>query len=824
MDALLHACTTGVNDVGRAFCSHAVAVFVQSGVLIVVLLSIDLLLRHRLRATVRYWIWMLVFLKLILPPSLSLPTGVGYWIGRYIPISMLVLPQVPEATVIPTAFPESLVMEVRAMGDPGAEVAITPRARLTWQGGVFLLWGTGVLALAGWVLRRLRFVKALRARATAAEGPPLELLDQCRRRLGVRRQVEMRVVPHLCSPAVCGLWRPTILMPAALLAELPPEKLRTVLIHELVHVRRADLWLSCLQTGLQIAYFYNPLVWLANANVRRVREQAVDEMVLVALGAEAGSYSGTLIDIAEMAFLRASSALGLVGVAESKKSLEGRIRHRLNRPIPKSARVGVVGVLVITAFGALLLPMAVADIRTPAAELAAALPGGGTQTAPELPPGIAELFGLSKDDLLAKYGQPSTIFYGRNQYSLDNLPQRYFMVFHEPRLSFGMEADRVKGITLLGPAYVFGNGVRVGDSEAKVKQAFGPDYVIEESKIKDFLIYRQFDLSFEVYKPDRIVREINIGGSYGRSRPAERKAAGGQSNVPGLPQRIAELFGLSKEDLLAKFGSPNAIFYGENRYSLDNLPEQYYMSFGDQGLSFHIRANRVVEVTLLGPAYVFSKGVRVGDSEAKVKQAFGSNYVVKESQIKDYLIYPQLDLSFEVYKPERIVREINIGRNYGRPDQSEQKGGEGQKVDRVNLSAVGKACLLYADDHEDKLPPDLQALVKEGNLSPTSLESKRKPKDFHGPSYIYIPGQSVEMYPGNFVAYENPEFSAGGTNVLFLDSHVEFMKPDAFRRELRETYERLGKPMPEIKFKGEGEGDDKPRPPRPPRPGKSTQP
>jgi beta-lactamase regulating signal transducer with metallopeptidase domain len=816
MDAFLHAWIAGVNDIGRGFCAHAAGVFVQSGLLIVALLSIDLLLRHRLRATVRYWIWMLVFIKLILPPSLSLPTGVGYWIGRYIPISTLVLPQVPEAPVIPTAFPESLTTAVWAIGEAGADVTTTPGERLTWQGGILLLWGVGVLVFAGLLIQRLRFVKGLIARAAPAEGDLPQVLDQCRRRMGVRRQVDMRLSPHSFSPAVCGLWRPTILMPAALLAELPPEKLQTVLIHELAHVRRADLWLSCLQTALQIAYFYNPLVWLANASVRRVREQAVDEMVLVALGAEAESYSGTLIDIAEMAFLRASSALGLVGVAESKKSLEGRIRHMVNRPVPKSARVGVVGVFGIAVFGALLLPMAAADVRTPAVELAATLPGAGTQAVPTLPPGIAELFGLSKDDLLARYGQPSTIFYGPNQYSLDNLPERYFMVFQERGLSFGMEADRVRGITLLGPAYVFGNGVRVGDSEAKVKQAFGPDYVIEESQIKDFLIYRQFDLSFEVYKPDRIVREINIGGSYGRAGRAGQKAAGRASGVPGLPQGIAKLFGVSKEDLLAKFGSPNAIFYGKNQYSLDNLPAQYYMSFQEPRLSFRILDNRVVEVTLLGPAYVFGNGVRVGDPEAKVKQAFGPNHVVKESEIKDFLIYPQLDVSFEVYKPDRIVREINIGRNYGRLDQSEQKGGEEQKADRANLSALGKACLLYANDHEDKLPPDLQTLVKEMNLSPNVLESKRQPKDFHGPSYVYVPGQSVEMYPGNIVAYENPEFSADGVSVLHLDSHVEFVKPEDFRRELRETYERLGKPMPEIKFQGKGQ-------PRPPQPGRSTQ-
>ncbi len=146
-----------------------------------------------------------------------------------------------------------------------------------------------------------------------------------------------------------------------------------------------------------------------------------------------------------------------------------------------------------------------------------------------------------------------------------------------------------------------------------------------------------------------------------------------------------------------------------------------------------------------------------------------------------------------------------------------------RKTSQANLQGIGKACLLYANDNGDKLPPDLQALVKEVELSPKSLESKRKPKDFNGPSYIYIPGQTVSMYPGNIVAYENPEFCTDGVNVLFLDSHVEFMKPEAFRQELKGTYERLGKPMPEIKFKGEGEGEGKPRPPRPPRPGKSTQ-
>jgi prepilin-type processing-associated H-X9-DG protein len=123
----------------------------------------------------------------------------------------------------------------------------------------------------------------------------------------------------------------------------------------------------------------------------------------------------------------------------------------------------------------------------------------------------------------------------------------------------------------------------------------------------------------------------------------------------------------------------------------------------------------------------------------------------------------------------------------------------------TNLSGIGGACHFYAANHDDKMPPDLQTLVKEAALAPKALESKRKPRDFAGPSYVYIPGQTTAMNERNVLAYEDPAYCTEGVNVLFLDGHVEFMKPDAFRQALKATYERLGRKMPEIKFKDEGE-------------------
>jgi prepilin-type processing-associated H-X9-DG protein len=122
-------------------------------------------------------------------------------------------------------------------------------------------------------------------------------------------------------------------------------------------------------------------------------------------------------------------------------------------------------------------------------------------------------------------------------------------------------------------------------------------------------------------------------------------------------------------------------------------------------------------------------------------------------------------------------------------------------VSGTNLSVMGKAMLIYANDYDDKFPPNLNVLLEKGLITAKTLESKSRPDGYDGPNFIYISGQDLSMYPGNIVAYENPEFRSDGVNVLFLDSHVEWMKPDNFLRELEETNERLGRQMPEIKFK-----------------------
>ena len=65
-----------LNTAGGAFVAFAGHMLIQSSVLIVILAALDLVLRKRVKAVVRYWIWLLILAKLLLPSTraASLPS------------------------------------------------------------------------------------------------------------------------------------------------------------------------------------------------------------------------------------------------------------------------------------------------------------------------------------------------------------------------------------------------------------------------------------------------------------------------------------------------------------------------------------------------------------------------------------------------------------------------------------------------------------------------------------------------------------------------------------------------------------------------------
>jgi len=74
-----------MNRLGEGALHFAWPMLWQSSLLIVLLFGLDWALRKRVTAGVRYCLWLLVLVKLILPPTLSLPTGPAWWLRRPTP-------------------------------------------------------------------------------------------------------------------------------------------------------------------------------------------------------------------------------------------------------------------------------------------------------------------------------------------------------------------------------------------------------------------------------------------------------------------------------------------------------------------------------------------------------------------------------------------------------------------------------------------------------------------------------------------------------------------------------------------------------------------
>ena len=101
-------------------------------------------------------------------------------------------------------------------------------------------------------------------------------------RLGISREVELRMSEMAHSPLTFGTIKPVILLPATLIFHLSPAQLEAIIAHELAHVKRNDYLSNLLLSGLEILFFFHPCYWWMSQTVKELRENAADDLALKA--------------------------------------------------------------------------------------------------------------------------------------------------------------------------------------------------------------------------------------------------------------------------------------------------------------------------------------------------------------------------------------------------------------------------------------------------------------------------------------------------------------------------------------------------------------
>ncbi|MBB3804843.1 beta-lactamase regulating signal transducer with metallopeptidase domain [Xanthomonas arboricola] len=249
------------------------ATSVQTAVLVLVVWALCRGVR-RLPAATQTWLWWLVGVQAV----------VGLvWSN---PVQLPVLPAHGVTTALGSSGSLAPMANAAAAASTAAHAGATAQAMQVgaWSPfavAVLALWAAGVLVLAAGTARAY-----LRSRALVRAGQPctdralVQALQMASEAHGLSHPPALRLSSQIDSPQLIGPWRPVLLLPAARLPHMADDDLDMALTHELIHLRRRDLWWGLLPALAQHLFFFHPLVHLAAREYAIAREAACDAAVV----------------------------------------------------------------------------------------------------------------------------------------------------------------------------------------------------------------------------------------------------------------------------------------------------------------------------------------------------------------------------------------------------------------------------------------------------------------------------------------------------------------------------------------------------------------
>jgi|GEM_PF-1588083 len=375
-----------LNGLGEAWAGIMTRALVDSTVLLVIMLVVWLPLRRRISAHLAHGLFCLILLRLAVPQSPSWPNGlptpsVRETVGR---VSAWVWPPVviEEPLVAPAPVPAKLALTLPTTGDLGAAPAdeptravepansslprpvkgdLRPRTGLTPTAGLMMAWALISLVMLARFARALWSTHAILRNALPVNPEYLTVdVDALQRAVGLRKPVRWAVSPVLRTPAVGGLFWPTVMMPPDLEDGLTDQQLRWVLLHELAHVRRRDLWIVMGQRLVQCVFFFHPAAHAANWVIDQLREYACDDTALAASRASRRDCGEGFLTVVSRS-VESNAAVAALGLFESRMLIRRRLVRILDPHRQVPARLSTRASLGLIVAGA----MVVAFGRTP---------------------------------------------------------------------------------------------------------------------------------------------------------------------------------------------------------------------------------------------------------------------------------------------------------------------------------------------------------------------------------------------------------------------------------------------------------------------------
>ncbi len=259
-----------------------VEVSVSTGVIVLIMLLSAPLFHRRYAARWRYYIWIALAVRLVVPVNFSLPE-------RNIEIS---IPASASASVADIAGDGMLVMPQAA----GAAQKVPGFSVLDALAVIWLAVSVGIVLVH--ICSYCRYKRKLvRDSRRVADEAVLRRFLALKKELKIRRKIAVIWCRNTEGPMAIGFFRTFLAIPEGAYSE---EELFFIFRHELIHIKRHDTFLKFLFMSARALHWFNPVIAMMQRAAVIDMELSCDEQVVQGLsGRGRKAYTETLLSALE---------------------------------------------------------------------------------------------------------------------------------------------------------------------------------------------------------------------------------------------------------------------------------------------------------------------------------------------------------------------------------------------------------------------------------------------------------------------------------------------------------------------------------------------
>ncbi len=325
----------------RHFFQWIIVSAAMASILIFIIVFIKLIFKNKLTPSWHYYIWFLLFIRLIMPyapkSSLSIfniirPSTMSISINEenkfsysekeksravYNKENLLdvyeeVVPKQNENSIKLTKV-EMVYIDIKNIYSN-----IETKLIFIWIVGIVIL-------ISRTIMINIRHLLKNKMYDTVSNESVIYTLNECKYIMKIKNNIPIIVSSITDTPCLSGITNPKIILPQELLGKLNCNQLKYIFFHELVHFKRKDIAINWLMVFLQILYWFNPVIWYGFYRMRYDCEIACDATVLSYVKEEEyKEYGHTLIDLLEI-ISEPQWIPGTTKIIKNKSEIERRI-------------------------------------------------------------------------------------------------------------------------------------------------------------------------------------------------------------------------------------------------------------------------------------------------------------------------------------------------------------------------------------------------------------------------------------------------------------------------------------------------------------------